>query len=712
VLKLLLQYLGWAVFFAHHLITSKKKMINILIVDDNENNRFTLRTLIEEYLNAHILSAPSGRAALKILVKHPVDLIILDVQMPQMDGFETAKFIQSRPKLQHVPIVFLTAAYKAEEFQQKGFEIGAVDYLTKPIDAPQLINRIKSYVRFIEQDRKHKQELEGKVQKRTTELLKAHNELEQRVAERTAALLEAKNQAEQAQQIAEDALSQAELAKKIAEDANFSKSRFLANMSHELRTPLNAIIGYSEMLQEDVADLEENDLISDLQKIQIAGKHLLELVNDVLDISKVEAGKMDLCLETFDITSVINEVTSTICPAIENQENTLQVAIDDNLGEMHTDITKLHQMLLNLLSNAAKFTAKGTIRLDVKHDGNWINFCLADNGIGMTSEQQQKLFEPFTQADSSTTRRYGGTGLGLAITKKFAQMVGGTIWVESEFGYGSTFMLSLPVQAKATPNRKLARSSEDDSSSSKKEGIILVVDNDPVICKLIKADLSDLGYAVAVAVNGEQGIELAYKLRPDGIILDINMPGKDGWQVLAMLKHNSLVCHIPVIMSSISVSKPEACAKGAIDCIDKKVIHSQLAAMLEKYEIGKSSKELIMIADDDAMIRKTMTAILENQNWKVFQAENGKVALEQLDNKKPAVILLDLSMPVMNGFEFIERLQRNEKWHSIPVVVLTSKNLTIKERVYLNQHVESIFPKNNSNALISHLHKLIANVFR
>jgi len=684
-------------------------MINILIVDDSEKNRFTLRTLIEEYINdAHILLAPSGRAALKVLVEHPVDLIILDVQMPHMDGFETARMIQLRPKSQHVPIVFLTAAYKAEEFQQKGFEIGAVDYLTKPIDAPQLINRIKSYIRFIEQDSKHKQELEGKVQKRTTELLKARNELEQRVAERTAALLEAKNQAEQAQQIAEDASSQADLAKKIAEDANLSKSRFLANMSHELRTPLNAIIGYSEMLQEDVEDLEENSLITDLQKIQTAGKHLLELVNDVLDISKVEAGKMDLCLETFDIISVINEVTSTICPVIENQENTLQVAIDDNLGEMHTDITKLHQMLLNLLSNAAKFTAKGTIRLDVKHDGNWINFCLADNGIGMTSEQQQKLFEPFTQADSSTTRRYGGSGLGLAITKQFAQMVGGTIWVESEFGHGSTFMLSLPVQA--TPNRKLEGDLENDSSPSKKEGIILVVDNDPVICKLIKADLSNLGYAVAVAVNGEQGIELAYKLRPNGIILDINMPGKDGWQVLAMLKHDSLVRHIPVIMSSISVSKPEACAKGAIDCIDKRVIHSQLAAMLEKYEIGNSSKELVMITDDDAMTRETMTAILENQDWKVFQAENGKVAIEQLDNKKPAIILLDLSMPVMNGFEFIEGLQRNEKWHSIPVVVLTSKNLTIKERVYLNQHVESIFPKNNSNALISHLHKLIANV--
>jgi len=584
-----------------------KQMINILIVDDNENNLFSLRTLIEEYINAQILLAQSGSAALKILVENAVDLIILDVQMPDMDGFETAQVIQSRPKLQHVPIVFLTAAYKAEEFQQKGFEVGAVDYLTKPIDAPQLINRIKSYVRFIEQDRQHKQELESKVQKRTVELLKARNELELRVAERTAALLEAKNQAEQsqqmaedaksqaeqAQQMAEDAKSQAEQAQKFAEEANLSKSKFLANMSHELRTPLNAIIGYSEMLQEDAEEFGEENFVSDLQKIQAAGKHLLELVNDVLDISKIEAGKMDLCLDTFNVAAIVDEVISTVRPAIENQENSLQVVIDDNLAEMHTDITKLHQMLLNLLSNAAKFTKKGTIQLDVKHDGEWINFCVTDNGIGMTHEQQQKLFKPFTQADSSTTRRYGGTGLGLAITKQFAQMVGGAIWVESEFGHGSTFMLSLPVQAKVTPTEKHA--SETDSSSSKKEGIILIVDDDPVICKLLEADLSDLGYAVAVATISEQGIELAHKLRPDGIILDINMPGKNGWQVLSTLKHDSLLCHIPVIMTSINVNKQKACTMGAIDCIDKKVIHSQLAAMLEKYEIGNSDIGVFML---------------------------------------------------------------------------------------------------------------------
>jgi signal transduction histidine kinase len=555
-------------------------MINILIVDDNENNLFTLRTLIEEYLNAHILQAESGGTTLKILVEHTVDLIILDVQMPDMDGFDVAKIIQSRPKTQHIPIVFLTAAYKSEEFQQKGFEIGAVDYLTKPIDAPQLINRIQSYVRFIEQDNQHKQELESKVQMRTTELLKARNELERRVEERTIALLEAKNQAEQAKKIAEES-------QKIAEEANLSKSRFLANMSHELRTPLNAIIGYSEMLQEDATDLNEQDCVSDLQKIQTAGKHLLELINDVLDISKIEAGKMELSIETFDLTTVINEIISTVKPLIATKNNTLKIVMDDNLGEMHTDVTKLHQMLLNLISNAAKFTENGIIRLEVKHDSKWMSFCVTDNGIGMTHEQQNKLFNPFTQADSSTTRRYGGTGLGLAITKQFTQMMGGTIWVESEFGIGCSFMISLPIQAKTALDTK-----KESESPPKQNGIILVIDDDVVVRELLKTDLGSLGYAVAAAGDGKQGIELTYKIRPDAIVLDVLMPEKDGWEVLSILKNDPLLAPIPVIMTSIDVDKKRASAMGATDCIDKKILHSQLAVMLEKYNIGLSEEKL------------------------------------------------------------------------------------------------------------------------
>ncbi|MBE9562064.1 MAG: response regulator [Proteobacteria bacterium] len=406
-------------------MSNKAEPINILIVDDNENNLFTLRTLIKEYIDAYVLQSQSGKAALNLMLKHHVDLVILDIQMPGMDGFETARIIQMRPKTQHIPVVFLTAAYKAEEFQHKGFSLGAVDYLTKPINAPQLINRIKSYIRFIEQDRQHKLGLERKVQERTSELLEARDELEKRVEERTSELLEAKNQ---------------------AEEANTAKSKFLANMSHELRTPLNAIIGYSEMLQEEAEELEEDIFTPDLKRIGSSGKHLLGLINDVLDLSKIEAGKMDLYLENFELRIIIDEIVSTVKPLVEKNFNTFKVIYSDDLGEIYSDLTKLRQMLYNFISNSAKFTKNGVISLEIKREGKWIHFLVTDNGIGMTEEQQEKLFQPFTQADSSTTRKYGGTGLGMTITQQFTKMMGGKIEVKSKLAEGTKFELSLPTK--------------------------------------------------------------------------------------------------------------------------------------------------------------------------------------------------------------------------------------------------------------------------
>jgi len=505
-------------------------------------------------------------------------------------------------------------------------------------------------------------------------------------------------------------LTIAEQARYMAEAANSAKSQFLANMSHELRTPLNAIIGYSEMLQENAEDLGQNDCVSDLGKIQGAGKHLLELINDVLDLSKIEAGKMDLFLETFELNTVLNEVVSTIKPLLEKKYNTLTVAYDDNLGNMHTDITKLHQMLLNLMSNAAKFTENGNIRLEVKRDGEWFTFCVIDNGIGMTVEQQKKLFQPFTQGDSSMTRRYGGTGLGLAITKKFTQMVGGTIWAESEFGYGSTFVLSLPIQAKPIVS-SLKVEEPEIQELLKGDGIILVIDDNINVCELLRNDLTQLGYAVAVATDCEKGMELAYKLRPDAILLDVKLPNQEGWQVLSRLKNDSCLTHIPVIMVSLNIDKQKGSVLGATDCLDKAVIHSQLPVLLKKHHIGENSDDVVMVVDDDKMHRKFMSVLLERENLQVFQAENGQVALTHLDRKKPALILLDLNMPVMDGFQFLEHLRKHEKWRSVRVVVLTSRNLSAEEQARLNPHVETIFQKEyvQQNDLILQIHRLVTD---
>ncbi len=414
--------------------------LKILIVDDNQNNLLSLHSLINEYIeNVKVFNAESGIAALNIniLMKKNVDLIILDVQMPEMDGFETAKIIQSRKKTRHIPIVFLTAAYKSEEFKKKGYGIGAADYLTKPIDTPQLISKIQTYLRFIQQERQHNRielALESKVNERTTELLESNKLLQQEIIER-----------KQMEEKIRWALEK-------AESVNLAKSQFLANMSHELRTPLNVIIGYSEMIEEEASDLGCDDLKPDLEKIGLAAKHLLSLISDVLDITKIEAGKMEFFGETFAISQLIDEMIQSVQPLMDKQGNTFQATLSDELGKMYADATKLRQILLNLLSNAAKFTNNGRITLEVtstsEQGKKGFNFIVTDTGIGIKSEKISQLFQLFSQVDSSSTRKHGGTGLGLVITKQFTEMMGGTISVESEFGKGSTFIVRLPEKMK------------------------------------------------------------------------------------------------------------------------------------------------------------------------------------------------------------------------------------------------------------------------
>ncbi len=510
-------------------------------------------------------------------------------------------------------------------------------------------------------------------------------------------------------------------AKHKAEEANLAKSQFLANMSHELRTPMNAIIGYSEMLEEELRDITaEVNLVSDVKNIHAAARHLLGLINDILDISKIEADKMDLYLENFSLNAMIDNIITTIHPLIENKANTLSVtygeSLSESLGDMYSDLTKTRQILLNLLSNASKFTEQGHVILDVqsvergKH--RWIQFKVSDDGIGMTAEQQEKLFQSFTQADASTTRKYGGTGLGLAITKHFVQMMHGTISVESEFGKGSTLTVHLPAEIALSDHvndEKEGLSTSSEVFMPAEGGTVLVVDDDKAARTLLKTYLSKIGYQVAVASNGEEGLKLARKLRPNAITLDVMMPGMDGWEVLTQLKQDTDLAHIPVIMLTLVEDKEIGYSLGAAEYLTKPISRDQLTAVLRKYR-AERPPFTVMVVEDDERTREMVIRMLNKAGWQVIEANNGEMALRCLEKYHPDLILLDLMMPEMDGFEFIVHLRKHEQWQHIPVVVLTAKDITIEDRVWLNNRVDTVFQKGayHRDELLRHVRELLA----
>ncbi|GGD99354.1 hypothetical protein GCM10011390_17690 [Aureimonas endophytica] len=467
-----------------------------------------------------------------------------------------------------------------------------------------------------------------------------------------------------------------------AEEANIAKSQFLANMSHELRTPLSAIIGYAEMIIEEAEDgAAPADLARDVAKIESNARHLLSLINDVLDLSKVESGKMDIYAETFDVAEIVRDVAATAQRLVEKKNNRLELRLAGAVGTLHSDVTKLRQILLNLLSNAAKFTQDGTITLGVERRAEAMVFTVHDTGIGMTAEQLERLFQRFQQADASTTRKYGGTGLGLALTKAFSAMLGGEVSVTSEAGRGSTFTLTLPFAVpEPAPEEAELEAQVPVVPDVDPAKVVLVIDDDTAQRELMTRFLAREGFSTVTAADGATGLTLAKELRPRAILLDVMMPGIDGWTVLGRLKADPDLASIPVVMVTFVSERGLASSLGAADYVDKPVRWERFREVMDRFreDVGD-----VLVVDDDPDARERVRSSLERDGWTVVEAANGQEALDRVAAAPPRVILLDLTMPVMDGFSFLHALRSRPSDRDIPVIVLSARDLTAAERVRL-----------------------------
>jgi signal transduction histidine kinase/DNA-binding response OmpR family regulator len=472
-------------------------------------------------------------------------------------------------------------------------------------------------------------------------------------------------------------------ARDSAQSANTAKSQFLANMSHELRTPLNAIINYAEIIQEDLAADATETVVSDVGKIQTAGLHLLGLINGILDLSKIEAGRMEVEAHAFDAAAILREAVDTVKPLAARNNNSLVVDVDPSVAMAHTDSVKFRQCALNLLSNACKFTKDGVISLSASTrmiDGcEHIEVAIRDTGIGMTPVQQASLFKAFVQADASTTRKYGGTGLGLAITQRLVTLLGGKISVASAPGSGSKFTFVVPRRfgdaGAVEPEERVAA---DPAPAARGAKIALIVDDDSDARDLLDRLARRLNYETIFAPNGAAAIDLARSQRPDVILLDLHMPVMDGWTVLERLQSDPELKAIPTIVVSVDDDSRNCFRLGAEDYFTKPINRIEFERALLSYAKLASGEILIVEDNDDAA--ELLARAARNVGFTPVLAADGEAGLDALETCNAVGVILDLSLPGMDGISFLNLLRASEKWRSLPVIVFSAQELDERQR--------------------------------
>ena len=487
-------------------------------------------------------------------------------------------------------------------------------------------------------------------------------------------------------------------AKEKAESAAQAKSEFLANMSHELRTPLNAILGFCEILIEDATELKQDGVVSDLEKIHTSGIDLLALINDILDLSKIEVKKIDINISSFEMKNLVNSVKTTLEPYAKINRNNIQINLPKKSIVVSSDELKIRQILFNLLTNACKNSEESDINLTITREtvkkDQYIVFKVQDFGVGIPKNKMKEIFEPFNQGNIIDNSKLKGTGLGLTISKTYSELLGGYIHVKSKEGLGSTFTSYILQDY----YRKKGKSEEykiveiPQISPFPQKGKILIIDDDINFLDLIDRRLSKEGYLVFTANNGKSGLIKANKLVPDIIILDIVMPDMDGWTVYKKLKRTPLLAQIPVIIVTIGDYEKMAKDFGVVDFLAKPIKWKTLNIILSKYKIIGKSKHILVI-DDDSATRIILRKMLVKDGWRVDEAENGKVALDRIKKEKPELILLDLLMPVMDGFKFLKVIKGKDSLTDIPIIVITSKDLTADDYSYLTANVDRVIQK-------------------
>ena len=505
--------------------------------------------------------------------------------------------------------------------------------------------------------------------------------------------------------------SEMETARDEARDASDQKTKFFANMSHELRTPLNAILGYGEMLYEDCEDLGYDDLLPDLKKITSSGSHLLSLINNILDLSKIEAGKMELFVTSFEIENMVQTIKDVSEPLAAKNDNGFVINLDGAMGSMSQDETKLRQCLTNFLSNGFKFTKNGTVTLDVKarmvDDVEFIDFAVIDTGAGMSPEGVAKVFEEYTQAERSTSANYGGTGLGLPISKKFAEMMGGDVIVTSEEGVGSVFTMSVP--------RECPEYSEDEVEGNvinldDQDNLVVLVDDDVAMHDLIKRTISKLNLTLLGATNSEKGMELIREVKPKLILLDVLMPGRDGWSLLKECKTDKDLKDIPVIMISQLNQSNLAASLGANDYLTKPIDRSHFINTLKRILGNDTKDKKVLVIDDDKDVRELLSRLLKDAGYRPIDARDGKEGLERTKDE-PALIILDLEMPRMDGFEFLDNYIKDVPEESrAPVLVFSGKDLTDVQEDLLKERVVGLVKKDDVS--MDNLSKMIQGIVK